>query len=97
LSRAASCGWRDDDTSTPRGGDDKEDPDMSLQSTAALATSPHHDGSGDGTSLEETSSSPVFRLLMRLSLRSRLVIWRFFARSAPLLRRSLVLVKNRLL
>jgi hypothetical protein len=50
---------------------------MLLQSTAALATSPHHNGSGDGSSLEETSSSPAFRHLMRLSLRSRLAIWRF--------------------
>jgi hypothetical protein len=50
---------------------------MSLQSTAALATSPLHDGSGDGSSSEETPSSPAFRLLMWLSLRSRLAIWRF--------------------
>jgi hypothetical protein len=49
---------------------------MLLQSTAALTTSPLHDGSGNGSSLEETSSSPAFRLL-RLSLRSRLEIWRF--------------------
>jgi hypothetical protein len=50
---------------------------MLLQSTAALATSPLHDGSGDGSSSEETPSSPAFRLLVRLSLRSRLVIWHF--------------------
>jgi hypothetical protein len=37
-----------------------------LQSTAALATSPLHDGSGDGSSSEETPSA--FRLLLRLSL-----------------------------
>jgi hypothetical protein len=43
------------------------DPDMSLHSTAALATSPLYDGSGDGSSLEETSRSLAFRLLMRLS------------------------------
>jgi hypothetical protein len=41
---------------------------MSLQSTVSLATLPLHDGSGDGSSSEETSSSPAFRLLMRLSL-----------------------------
>jgi hypothetical protein len=50
---------------------------MSLQSTAALATSPLHDGSGDGSSSEKTPNSPAFRLLMRLSLRSRLAILRF--------------------
>jgi hypothetical protein len=50
------------------------DPDMSLHSTAALATSPLHDGSGDGSSLEETSLSLAFRLLMRLSFRSCLAI-----------------------
>jgi hypothetical protein len=50
---------------------------MSLQSTAALATSPLHDDSGDGSSSEETPSSPAFRLLMWSSLRSRLAIWRF--------------------
>jgi hypothetical protein len=49
---------------------------MSLQSTTALATSLLHDGSGDGSSLEETSRSPAFRLLIRLSFRSRLVISR---------------------
>jgi hypothetical protein len=53
-----------------------DDPNMSLQSTAALATSPLHDISGDGSSLEETSRSPAFRLLMRLSFRSRLAILR---------------------
>jgi hypothetical protein len=50
---------------------------MLLQSTVALATSPLHDGSGDGSSSEETLSSPAFHLLVRLSLRSCLVIWRF--------------------
>jgi hypothetical protein len=44
------CGRRDDDTSVAWGGDDEDDPDMSLQSTTALATSPLHDGSGDGFS-----------------------------------------------
>jgi hypothetical protein len=61
----------------PRGGDDEDDPNMSLQSTAALATSPLHDGSGDGSSSEEMPSSPAFHLLMQLLLRSRLAIWRF--------------------
>jgi hypothetical protein len=77
LSRVAACGCRDDDTSAPRGGDDEDDPDMSLQLTAALATSPLHDCSGDGSSSEDTPSTLAFHLLMRLSLRSRLAIWRF--------------------
>jgi hypothetical protein len=46
---------------------------MLLQSTAALATSPLHNGS----SPEETPSSTVFRLLVRLTLRSLLAIWHF--------------------
>jgi hypothetical protein len=50
---------------------------MLLQSTTALATSPLHDGLGDGSSSEETPSSPAFRLFVRLSLRSRLAIWHF--------------------
>jgi hypothetical protein len=70
----AICGRRDDDTSVARGGDDEEDPDMSLQSTAALATSPLHGGSVDGSSLEEMSLSPAFRLFMWLSFQSRLAI-----------------------
>jgi hypothetical protein len=49
---------------------------MSLQSTTALATSPLHDGSGDGSSLEETPRSPAFRLLMLSSFRSLLAISR---------------------
>jgi hypothetical protein len=49
------------------GGDDVDNPDMSLQSTVALAMLPLHDGSGDGSSLEEPSRSPAFRLLSRLS------------------------------
>jgi hypothetical protein len=44
-----------------------DDPDMSLQFTTALATSPLHDGSGDGSLLEVKSRSLTFRLLMRLS------------------------------
>jgi hypothetical protein len=47
---------------------------MLLQSTAALAKSPLHDGSGDESSSEETPSSPAFRLLARLSLRPHLAI-----------------------
>jgi hypothetical protein len=77
LSCMVIYGCRDDDTLVSQGGDDEDDPVMSLQSTATLATSPLHDGSGDGSSLEETPSSPAFRLLMRLSLRSRLAIWHF--------------------
>jgi hypothetical protein len=50
---------------------------MLLQSTAVLATFPLHEGSGDGSSTEETPSSPAFRLLLRLSLRLRLAIWCF--------------------
>jgi hypothetical protein len=49
-----------------RGGDDEDDPDMSLQSTVALATSPLHDGSGDGSSSKETPHSPAFCLLIWL-------------------------------
>jgi hypothetical protein len=40
FSRAVDCGHRDDVTFVARGGADVDDPDMSLQSTAALATSP---------------------------------------------------------
>jgi hypothetical protein len=47
LSHPVSRSRRDDDISTPRGSDDEDDPDMLLQSTAALVTSPLHDGSGD--------------------------------------------------
>jgi hypothetical protein len=46
---------------------------MSLQSTVAQATSPLHDGSDDGSSLEEKLRSRAFRLLMQLLFRSRLV------------------------
>jgi hypothetical protein len=77
LSRQVAGGQRDDDTSVPRGGDDEDNPVMSLQSTVALATSPLHEGSGDRSSSEETPSSPAFRLLLRLSLRLRLAIWHF--------------------
>jgi hypothetical protein len=72
---AAVCDCRDDNTSVARGGDDEDDPDMSLQSTAALPTSPLHDGSSDGSSSEETPRSPAFYLLMRLLFRSHLAIW----------------------
>jgi hypothetical protein len=75
LSRPASRGRRDDDTSAPRSGEDENDPNMLLQSTTAFATSPLHDGSGDGSSSEETPCSPALRLLLWLSLRSRLAIW----------------------
>jgi hypothetical protein len=47
---------------------------MSLQFIAVLGTSPLHNGSGDGSSLEEKLCSPAFLRLMRLSFRSRLVI-----------------------
>jgi hypothetical protein len=50
---------------------------MSLQSTVALATSPLHDGSGDGSSSEETPGFPAFCLLVQLSWRSLLAIWCF--------------------
>jgi hypothetical protein len=33
-----------------RGGDDEDDPDISLQSTNVLGASPLHDGSDDGSS-----------------------------------------------
>jgi hypothetical protein len=58
LSRVAVCGRRDYDTSVAQGGDDEDDPDILLQSTAALATSPLHDGSSDGSSSEETPRPP---------------------------------------
>jgi hypothetical protein len=63
------CGRRDDDTSVARGGDDEDDPDISLQSTTALGASPVHDGSSDGSSSEETPRSPAFHLLMQLLFR----------------------------
>jgi hypothetical protein len=47
---------------------------MSLQSTAALGSSPLHTGSGDGSSSEETSRSPALRRLMRPSFQSHLAI-----------------------
>jgi hypothetical protein len=65
----------DDDTSGARRGNDEDDPDILLQSTAALGTSPLHDGSEDGYSSKETPRSSAFRLLMQLSFRSRLAIW----------------------
>jgi hypothetical protein len=77
LSRPASRGWRDEETSAPRSDEDEDDPDMLVQSTAALATSPLHDGSGDGSSSEEMPCSPALRLLLLSSLRSCLAIWRF--------------------
>jgi hypothetical protein len=59
-----------------RGGNDEDDPDISLQFTAALGASPLHDGSGNGSSSEETPCSPTFCLLMQLSFQLRLAIWR---------------------
>jgi hypothetical protein len=47
FSRATGFDRREDVTSTMRGGDGVDDPDMSLQSTIALATSPLQDDSGD--------------------------------------------------
>jgi hypothetical protein len=76
LSRAAVGGRHDDDTSVAWGGDDEDDPDILLQSTVALGTSPLHDDSGDGSSSEETPRSPAFCLLMRLSFQSCLAISR---------------------
>jgi hypothetical protein len=77
LSHPTSRGWRNDDTSALRSGEDEDDPDMLLQSTVALATSPLHDGLNDGSSSEETPCSPALRLLLRSSLRLRLAIWHF--------------------
>jgi hypothetical protein len=51
-------------------GEDADDPDMSLLSTAALGSSPLHAGDGDGSSSEETLHFPALRRLMRLSFRS---------------------------
>jgi hypothetical protein len=67
LSHPVTGGRRDDDTSVSRSGDDEDDPDMSLHSTAALVTSPLHEDSGDGSSSEETPRSPAFRLLLLLT------------------------------
>jgi hypothetical protein len=100
FSCVAISGHHDDDTSVAWGGDDEDDPDMSLQSTVALATLPLHNDSGDGSSLEEMSHSPAFRLLMRLSFRSRLAISLFMlclARGTPPLCGRFVLVEDRLL
>jgi hypothetical protein len=47
--RVAGSGCRDDITSTMRGGDGVDDPEMSLQSIAALGSSPLHVGSGVGS------------------------------------------------
>jgi hypothetical protein len=59
-----------------RGGDDEDNPDISLQFTAALGSSSLHDGSDDRSSSEDTPRSPAFRLLMRLAFRSHMAIWR---------------------
>jgi hypothetical protein len=47
---------------------------MSLQSTAALGSSPLHASAGDGSSSEETLRSTAFRRLMRLLFRSHFAI-----------------------
>jgi hypothetical protein len=74
FSRAAGSDRRDKVTSTARGGEVVDNPDMSLQSTAALGSSLLHITSGDESSLEETLCSPALRHLMRSSFQSRLVI-----------------------
>jgi hypothetical protein len=86
FSCATGSGRRDDVTSTARGGDGVDDPNMSLQSTTILSSSPLHVGSCDRSSLEETSCSPAFRCLMRLSFQLLLAIFRSICcalRAAP--------------
>jgi hypothetical protein len=61
FSCAVGFGRHDKVTSTARGGDSVDDPDMWLHSTAALGSSPLHVDSGDGSLLEETPRSPTFR------------------------------------
>jgi hypothetical protein len=58
------------------GGKGVDDHDMSLQSTATLGSSLLHVDSDDGSSMEETSRSPAFRRLMRVSFRLRVAISR---------------------
>jgi hypothetical protein len=73
-----------------------DDPDMSLQSTAALGSSPLHVGFDDGSSSEETPRSPAFRYLMRLSFRSRLAISCFLCCALPAARRLYATILFRL-
>jgi hypothetical protein len=73
---------------------------MSLQSTAVLATSPLHDGSGDGSSSEETyapSPPPLDAVVISITLGDLAFFVLHLACSAPPLRCRLVPVENRLL
>jgi hypothetical protein len=74
FSRAAGSDRRIELTSAAQRSKDRGDPYMSLQSTAALGSSPLHAGGGDGSSLEETLVSTTLRHLIRLSFRSCLAI-----------------------
>jgi hypothetical protein len=60
FSPTAIYSRRDDNTSVARGGNDVDDPNMLLQSTVVLDVSPLHDGSGDGSSLQESRAPPPF-------------------------------------
>jgi hypothetical protein len=60
FSRAAGSDRHDEVTSTARGGQGVDHPNMSLQSTAALGLSPLHAGAGDGSSSKDTSTAPPY-------------------------------------
>jgi hypothetical protein len=78
------------------GGDGMDDPDMLLQSTAALATSPLHDCSGDGSSLEETSHS-LDAVVVPIVLGDLPLLLLRLSRSMPSFRDRFVSVEDRLL
>jgi hypothetical protein len=84
-----------------RGSDDEDDPDMSLQSTTTLGTSPLYDGFSDGSSSEETPRPPRLPLLDAVVISTALGDLAVFvlrlACSAPPLCGRLVPVEDRLL
>jgi hypothetical protein len=86
---------RNDDTSMARGGDDEDDPDMSLQSTTALATSPLHDGFDDGSSLPRLP--PLDAVVILITLNDLALFVLCLARGTPPLCGRFILVGDRLL
>jgi hypothetical protein len=79
-----------------RGGLD--DPDMSLQSTAALSTSPLHDGFGFiGGDIMLPRLPPLDAVVIPIALGNNSLLMLCLARSTPLLRGRLVTVEDRLL